>query len=564
VQPTKISPKRRVTGPYRSVVVAFCAATAIASAGAFISALVFACPGILDAAVLLAVTSEVLLGLAAAQAPEPAQVSTPQAPETSPSAFAALRRRLRIRASHAIACVGIVFIVVDVALWKTRTVSLVTTTVAATSCALSAGVAALAAHYFGTTDLPEAPALQRGARVAAWLFVLIAGEVFAMRFNQRGLVWALHGITLAIVALVCVELLSTRRASRAFPVDLRVLAALGRRANLFSSLLDAAQEELGIDLRSTWALAVARRFAQPLVLSLCVLGWLSTAVTVVAVNKVAIVERFGTVVDGPPLAPGIHVHWPWPIDRVHAIGALEVRALAVGHDDKQTSPVDVLWARQHSPNEYTLLLGDGHDLITVDAQIQYRIRDARAYFYDVQNPDDALRAIGFRAVMHATVNRTLDAALSENVATLTESIRNNIQTDADQIGLGVEIVGFTIGGMHPPVDVARDYEAVVSAELAKVTAIVEAQAERNKSVPAADAAALVETSTAQADSAAAIAKAASDAWSFRALESQYKSTPDEYRFRRRLEALEQTLAGRHFTIVDARILRDGGELWLTQ
>ena len=66
-----------------------------------------------------------------------------------------------------------------------------------------------------------------------------------------------------------------------------------------------------------------------------------------------------------------------------------------------------LWAVEHAPNEYTLVLGNGRDLITVDAAVQYRITDARAWRYNCQNPADALRAIAYRAVMISTVNRTL-------------------------------------------------------------------------------------------------------------------------------------------------------------
>ena len=65
-----------------------------------------------------------------------------------------------------------------------------------------------------------------------------------------------------------------------------------------------------------------------------------------------------------------------------------------------------------------------------------------------------LRAIAYRAVMRSTVNRTLADALSENVVTLTAQMREVVQQDADDLGLGVEILGFTIGGMHPPVMVA--------------------------------------------------------------------------------------------------------------
>jgi regulator of protease activity HflC (stomatin/prohibitin superfamily) len=124
------------------------------------------------------------------------------------------------------------------------------------------------------------------------------------------------------------------------------------------------------------------------------------------------------------------------------------------------------------------------------------------------------------------------------------------------------VVAFTVGGMHPPVPVASDYQAVVSAELGKVTAAVNAQVFRNQTVPAAEAAVVTGENAARAEGVQALARAAGNAWSFRTLESQYLAAPEEYRFRRRLETLENGLAGRHFTVVDTRISRDGGELWL--
>jgi hypothetical protein len=68
--------------------------------------------------------------------------------------------------------------------------------------------------------------------------------------------------------------------------------------------------------------------------------------------------------------------------------------------------------------------------------------------------------------------------------------------------------------------------------------------------------------TARGDAAGARAKAAGDAWSFRTLEAEARAAPQEYRFRRRLETLERGLGGRSFTVLDASIQRDGGELWL--
>jgi regulator of protease activity HflC (stomatin/prohibitin superfamily) len=446
--------------------------------------------------------------------------------------------------------------------------------IAAAVCFIGAGLAATAVRYLADLKpalLPEAPGLCRGARVVAWI-LLLAGLSMAFAWaDQQTILRIVHLAVLIFNAAICSSLIEKARrkgevvqAVSTFPLDLTLLSVLGSRANVVASVLDAGEQQLGIDLRSTWALTVVRRSVEPLVIGLCLTGWLSTSLTVVGVEEQGLVERLGVPVAGQPLSPGLHLHWPWPVDQVIRVPIMRVQALTVGHEGKEeiSGPEDVLWARQHAANEYTLLLGNGRDLITVDAAVQFRISDARAWRYHTQNPADALRAIAYRAVMRSTVNRTLSEALSENVVTLTDHMRSEVQRDADALGLGVEVMGFTVGGMHPPVAVAPDYQAVVSAELGKVTSVVNAQAFRNQTVPNAEAYVVAVTNAARAEGAQQLGVAAGEAWSFRTLESQYRAAPQEYLFRRRLETLEKGLFGRSYTIVDSRFQRDGGELWV--
>ena len=95
-----------------------------------------------------------------------------------------------------------------------------------------------------------------------------------------------------------------------------------------------------------------------------------------------------------------------------------------------------------------------------------------------------------------------------------------------------------------------------------MTAIVNARVLRNQLLPSAESTSLVQTNAARAEGAVGLATAAGEAWSFRTLEAQYKAAPGEYVFRRRLEALESALPNHAYTIVDSRIERDGGELWM--
>lgn len=440
--------------------------------------------------------------------------------------------------------------------------------IAVVICLIGAGLAATAVRYFGGIDparLPEGPALRRGARAVAWILVLAALSIGLDLADWRGVLRIVFFVLVAVNTVICYQLftLQSPRDAAVFQLDIGVLSVLGSRANVLGSVLDASERKLGIDLRSTWALAVLRRSLEPLLLGLVLIGWLSTSLTVVGIEEQGLVERFGVPVGGAPLLAGLHVHWPWPVDKVFRIPVRRVQVLEVGHEgEEKPGPENVLWAVEHAPNEFTLLLGNGRDLITVDAGVQFRIVDARAFRYHCQNPEQALSAIAYRAVMRNTVNLTLSDALSQNVAVLTVRMREMIQREADALGLGVEVLGFTVGGMHPPVAVAQDYQGVVSAELRKVTAVVKAQVYRVRVIPEAEAAAVVNGNLARSEGAEALATAAGEAWSFRALEAQYRSAPNLYFFRRRLETLEKGLADRDFTLVDARFERDGGELWV--
>ena len=465
------------------------------------------------------------------------------------------RERANSRFATAAAGLGATLFIRMIGPTQPATLTFTTAGVAVLILAAGAGLTAVVVRYLtglSATALPEAEGLSRASRIAGWV---LAGAGLTAIFQWLSLDPAVRIVDFAVIAInlsICYGLLAYQRAEDGTPdtgsMDLGALSVLGSRTNIFGSLLDAAQSQLGIDLRSSWALEIVRRGIEPLIIGLAFLGWLSTSVTVVGIEERGLVERLGKPLSGAPLSPGLHVHLPWPFDRVTRLPVARAQMVSVGHEGQEEGgPENVLWAVEHAANEYTLLLGNGRDLITVDAGVQYRIRDPHAWFYSSQNPADALRAIAYRAVMRTTVDRTLADALSENLVTTTTRMRQMVQQDADALNLGVEVLGFTVGGMHPPVAVATDYQSVVSAELGKVTAVVNAQVLRNRTVPYAESAAYVGANTALAEGAQALATAAGEAWSFLTLQSQYRADPGEYMFRRRLETLEKGLTGRRFT-----------------
>ena len=424
------------------------------------------------------------------------------------------------------------------------------------------------ARFYGTTRtevLAEAQGLASWLRVTAWLTLF---ETAAYLYGDR-LTWLAPTLS-KFEAFLVIELLAeglliallARRRGRlalASPVFLRIFfGRLDPVSSFFVFLTDA----FGIDLRGSWALAFIRRSLAPTLLALVGLAWVGSAFTLVGPAEVGVVEVFGARSGRAPVPPGLHLGWPWPIESVQRVAVDRVRSLPIGFARAKRG-ASMLWTAQHAEEEYKLLLGDGHELISVNAVLQFKVGDPLVYLYSCADPEDALAAVADRVMMDETVGRSLDSALSENLTELATQIEGLIQQGADELRLGLVVVDLTLLGLHPPVSVARDYQAVVGARIDRNTRVLEAQAYSNEVLPGAESQANRLESRAHADATLRVALARGEAEAFSAVLETYTAAPELFIFRRLLEAREAQLQGRSFVVIDQRFERDGGALWIS-
>lgn len=442
--------------------------------------------------------------------------------------------------------------------------------------AAGAAAAALMGHYYGSLSagrLPEARGLGAWLRAGFWVSTLTA--VALLRHDAWGetfhavLLAILHvllvGVAVEFVVRAVVQRSSWRLRANPDLVGLPVttplvLQLVASRFNPLSSLFAVLADGFGIDLRGTWALSYIRRSLLPLGVALVVLGWLSTSIVTVPLTSVGLLERYGDLVSDEPLEPGMHFQLPWPLDVVHRVPVHRVETIPLGYEGGDAS-ASMLWTKTHATEEYNLLVGDGRDLLTVNATLHYRIADPVSYVYATQNPDEALAILADRVLMRETVGRSLDDTLSENVGALTELIQARIQASADRWELGLEVVDLTLMGLHPPIDVAADYQAVVAAQIEAETAQIEARTYRAEALPAADADARGLVADAQTAQVERLSDARGASIAFEAADEADR-TDSMYRFRKFLETQEQILAGRSFTIIDDGFEKDGGAVWI--
>jgi regulator of protease activity HflC (stomatin/prohibitin superfamily) len=113
----------------------------------------------------------------------------------------------------------------------------------------------------------------------------------------------------------------------------------------------------------------------------------------------------------------------------------------------------------------------------------------RSYIYKHNEPEKVLEAICYRELTKFASSAKIeveDESDSEQSliglgrAAAAQTLTERIQTAADKVGLGVEIVFLGLQGIHPPVEVAPDYQKVIGAVQQKQKLILDAQAMRNK------------------------------------------------------------------------------------
>jgi len=295
--------------------------------------------------------------------------------------------------------------------------------------------------------------------------------------------------------------------------DSRLLGVINEPGGIFRSAAGAIDYQFGFKVSQTWFYKLLEKAIAPLVLFAVVTLYLLSCIVVVAPNEEAIIERFGNPVndanDVRLAGPGLSFKWPWPIDIAYKYPTKKVMELNIGfkanEDTDKAGYGPLLWGKQHYEEEYHLLVASKQTSASSDASavpvslvmaavpVQYKVRDLYSFIYNHNKPEKRLEAICYRELTKfaasAMVEVDDEADLEQSLlgagrAKAKSALTRQIQKAADEADLGVEIVFLGLQGLHPPPEVAADYQAVVGAVQKEQALILQAQAERDRSLSA--------------------------------------------------------------------------------
>ena len=295
--------------------------------------------------------------------------------------------------------------------------------------------------------------------------------------------------------------------------DSRLLGLINEPGEILHTATGAIDYQFGFKVSQTWFYKLLEKAVVPLIFFGAITLYLLSGVVVINSYEQAVIERFGNPKDAKGdirlIGPGIHFKMPWPIDIARIYPAGNIEELQIGYvpkTDPKTGQVirePLLWGKDHYKEEYSILVASrlGAEknspgaapvsLLKANVPVQFRVKDLYAFLYNQNDPQKRLEDICYRELARFAAGASIEvddeAALQTSLlgagrAQAKQALTQNIQAAADKAGLGVEIVFVGLQGIHPPTQVAADYEKVVGAVQLKQAVILQAQAQRNRTL----------------------------------------------------------------------------------
>ena len=290
-------------------------------------------------------------------------------------------------------------------------------------------------------------------------------------------------------------------------------------------------------------------------LVLLVIVGIGLAFSVFRVNlgEAGVVKRFGKL--NRVVTPGLHYRLPL-IEEVTLLKVEEAKREEIGFRTVDPGPP----AKYQAVPEESLMLTRDENIIDVDAIVQYRIKDAVAYLFNVKDQQNTVRDAAEAAIREIIGGRTLDEALTIEKIDIQNGIRELLQGILDSYQSGVVIEMVQLQDVHPPEEVFAAFRDVASALEDKNRLINEAWGYRNDIVPKAEGAAAEIIQQAEAYKQERIQRAHGDAARFRQLLAEYQKAKEITKQRLYLETMDEILPGIEKFIIEENLQKEGSHL----
>jgi membrane protease subunit HflK len=276
--------------------------------------------------------------------------------------------------------------------------------------------------------------------------------------------------------------------------------------------------------------------------------WLLSGIYIVGPDEQGVVRRFGRVVR--IAEPGPHYRLPRPIEKVDKPKIQQARRIEIGFRTVSPGPP----ARYRFHTEESLMLTGDEQIIDAQITVQYKIKDAADYLFnvrDLEGSQGTIKDAAEVALRQVVGERPIDDVLITEKLQVEIDVRTLLQEIVDGYESGVRINEVKLQTVQPPQEVASAFSDVVSAKEDKDKLIQEAEGYKEDIIPKARGEARSIILAAEAYREEKIKRAKGDVAKFLSVLAEYEKAKDVTRKRLYLETMEQVLPGIRKIIIDS-------------
>ena len=283
------------------------------------------------------------------------------------------------------------------------------------------------------------------------------------------------------------------------------------------------------------------RIGLGLIVTVAIGLWLLAGFYIVNQGERGVELKFGK--KNEVTGPGLHWHLPWPIERVEKVNVDQVSTISIGRRGDKGSGGGI---------DSGFMLTEDENIVVVEFTVQYKIKDASDYLFNVRNPNATIVQAMESASREVVGKSQLDFIITEGQLDVSDKTQKLLQEILDRYKSGIQIVKVQMQKVSPPDEVKAAFDDATKAREDGARIIKEAEAYSNDIIPRARGAASRLIQEAQGYKASVTARAEGDARRFASIVGEYVKYPGVTRDRMYIETMEQVLSNTTKILIDQK------------
>ena len=277
-----------------------------------------------------------------------------------------------------------------------------------------------------------------------------------------------------------------------------------------------------------------------ILVALVLLVWLASGFYIVDEGRRGVVTRFGKYTE--TTQPGPRWHLPFPLETAELVDFSQVKTIEIGYRNTPRNKID----------KEAVMLTDDENIIDIQFAVQYNIKSAEAYLFQVRKPDLIVAFIAQTAMGEVVGKAKMDFALYEGREQIAKSAEKLMQEMLDRYNTGIYVQKVTLQNVQPPDKVQAAFDDAVKAGQDRERFRNEGQAYANDVVPRARGNASRLLEEANGYQAEVVQRAVGDASRFRQILVEYAKAPAVTRERLYLDMMQSVVGNASKVLIDQK------------